>query len=107
MTPIEKISKFVKDNNLQFTEGRRNSDCTILAGFVLSFKPDYEADEILDIVAEIEDFDPASLVSTPLIHDSILTDELNTEFNRVWEYAKANGYGNWWSTPDAKKQYIF
>lgn len=96
MEKEERLKKFVVDNGLQFTEGRRNSDCVVLAGFALFLDIDKSSDEILDIVAEIDSFP-----------DSVFTAELNEEFERVLDYAEYNNYGDWWNRKAAKKQYKF
>lgn len=96
MEKIEILKKFIVDNNLQFTEGRRNSDCVLLAGFSLFLGIRKPSMEILDIVGEIDTFP-----------DSVFTAELNEEFERVLEYAEMRNYGVWWTKEDAKKQYKF
>jgi hypothetical protein len=96
MENIEKLKEFIIKNELQFTEGRRNSDCVVLAGFALFLGIKKGPMEILDIVGEIDSFP-----------DSVFTAELNEEFERVLDFAVANDYGAWWASEDAKKLYIF
>jgi hypothetical protein len=90
MENIEKLKRFIVDNDLQFTEGRRNSDCTIISGFALHLG---ETD-ITHIDVAIE----ATLVEPADYYD---------ELERVFDFAKFKNYGAWWSSEDAKKQYIF
>ena len=85
---IGKLKKFIVENDLQFTEGRRNSDCTVLNGFALSFG---------GTLGEVKES----------INKDIYDTDLAQEIERVYEYARLNNYGLWWHKEDAKKQYKF
>ncbi len=86
MTKIEQLQKFIKDNKLEFVEGRRNSDLVILCGYALY------------INATSEDCYEA-------IFHNLLTLELNSELDRVYDYAETNNYGKWWEKEANRKQY--
>ena len=88
MENVEILKKFIVDNNLQFTEGRRNSDCTILSGFALHKECNF--DECVDA-----------------IDIAVFTTETSIELERVFNYAEDNNYGSWWKSPYAKEQFIF
>ncbi len=86
MTKIEQLQKFIKDNKLEFVEGRRNSDLVVLCGYGLYIEAN--DDETWDSIPE----DPRN-------------PELYEEFDRVWIYAEENNYGKWWEKIGNRKQY--
>lgn len=86
---IEKLKTFIKDNNLSFEEGERNTNATILCGYALFIGVD-----------DIEVIESA-------IHKKWYTEEMERELQRVFKYAKHNNYGKWWEKPEAKKMYSF
>ena len=89
MENVEILKRFIVNNDLQFTEGRRNSDCTVISGFALSLGET----EITNIIQAIG--------------ETIVASECYDELERVFNYAEANGYGHWWGSKNAKKQYKF
>lgn len=95
MTNTEKIKKFIKDNELDFSgEGSDlNSNCCILAGYCLHLGIDEY--EIINITEELGIL-PNSYIVSPWI-----------EFIRVFEYAESNNYGAYWETEEAKTTYVF
>ncbi len=86
MTKIKQLQKFIKDNGLQFTEGRRNSDLVVLCGYALYVEATDE--DVWDSIPEIG--------KTP---------DVNSELDRVWSYAQTNNYGSWWETEANRKAY--
>ena len=86
----ETLKKFIIDNKLEFTVGRRNSDSVILAGFALYIGEKDEA-KVRSVIKNI----------LPYVFD------FEKEFQEVFEYADRNHYGRFWTKPAAKKQYIF
>lgn len=93
---MNKIEKFIKDNNLDFTGSGSdlNGQCVILAGYACYLEiPDIES-----LIKELDDFDPKSL---------LFTIEANGELNRVFKYALNNNYGDYWKTETAKETYKF
>ena len=88
MTKIEQLEKFIKENSLEFTEGRRNSDLVVLCGYGL-----YIGADLADVWNSI-----------PLGIDTDY-DELETELERVFEYAHAHNYGKWWENEANRKAY--
>lgn len=86
MTKVEQLQKFIIDNGLQFTEGRRNNDCVILCGYAQYLKVPYE-----DL--------------KKVIPKNVQTSELGEELARVWVYAEANHYGKWWENEANRKVY--
>lgn len=88
MTKLKQLEKFIKENELTFEEGSRNSNATIICGFATF------------IEAELSDV----LLSIP---EKNRTEDLNIELERVFNYAFTNGYGKFWLKEQAKEQYIF
>lgn len=84
MTKIEKLEKFIKNNKLEFVEGRRNNDITILSGFAC----------YIDATEEE-------------LKKAIKIPSLDEEIERVFDYAKENDYGEWWTEDAAKIEYKF
>lgn len=85
---VEKLKTFIKDNNLSFKEGQRNTNATILCGYALF------------IGASIQDCKES-------IPTEMSTGQLNAEIERVYNYADDNNYGKWWEKPEAAKMYKF
>lgn len=89
------IQKFIRANRLSFKEGRRNSDSVIVAGYALyvygegysTSCTDTEVYEIIKSVRKDLDFEE--------------------EFDKVFNYAELNGYGNYWYSAAAKSLYKF
>lgn len=86
----EKLEKFIKDNNLKFEVGTRNSDSTVISGYALHLG----VRDTEPIIEAIE----STLKSTA---------DYEGELDRVFNYALRAGYGKFWKTKDAKKLYIF
>lgn len=93
MTNTGKIKKFIKDNELTFLRGRRGTETIIICGFALWLedKPDMEV-IIWDIIKNIGDMGK---------------DDSKEEFDRIFDYAYVNNYGNFWDTPEARENYTF
>jgi len=87
----QKLEQFIRDNNLRFTEGQRNSDAVKLSGYALHLGV-LDVNLLLDIVENT-------------CEDCNI--DYREELDRVFDYAKYNNYGKWWSTEAAKKQYKF
>lgn len=83
-------AKFIKDNNLKFSLGRRNSDSTVLSGYLLHIGVD-SLNGLKKIITE----------NCPDAYDFM------EEFNRVFEFAETNNYGAFWRTAQAKREYKF
>lgn len=90
MTKIERLQKFIKDNKLEFVEGRRNSDLVVLCGYGLYIEA--LGEEIWDSIPGNKRADANSL-------------ELEEEFNRVLLYSQSYNYGKWWEKEANRKQY--
>jgi len=91
----EQLKQFITDNNLKFTEGRRNTDSVILSGYALHIG----VDEFVHILYAVEEALGEDIWGS--------TDELENELTRVFEYADCHNYGNWWKLEEAKKKYKF
>jgi hypothetical protein len=88
---LDKIEKFIDENNLSFEEGRRNSDSTILSGFALYVGL-------------------KTLPTLKLAVENRCDDRewgWEEELERVFEYAKDNNYELYWASEDAKDRYTF
>ena len=79
------LRKFIKDNDLSFMTGERNSTVTTLIGFAQYLglrKDNLEA----ELQKEIE-------------NDNFI----QTEIDRLWSYCERNNYALWWkNNPEAK-----
>jgi hypothetical protein len=91
MTNVEKLVKFIKENNLNFKEegSGLNSACTILSGYALYIdEENIEGDELCNAIRIIfPDF----------------TDE--DELERVFNYCQDNNYQLWWKEKENRKLY--
>lgn len=83
---MQVLKKFIKDNNLTFSDGNRNTPLTIFCGFALSRKATKE-----ECIKSINNID-------------IKTER---ELSRIYDYAKTHNYKHFWETEQAKKEYIF
>ena len=84
----EKLKEFIKNNDLTFSEGERNTNITILCGYALA-------------IGE------STMACKKSIPKEQSTAEVNKEIERVYHYADTHNYANFWSTEGARKQYIF
>lgn len=90
MTNKQKLSQFIIDNDLTFVEGERNANSTVISGYALHIGA--ELSEIKEAIEE-------SCASK--------AEGCYEELERVFKYAKANSYGKYWATEDAKAEYTF
>jgi hypothetical protein len=89
---IEKVKQFILENDLSFKEGTRNNNSVILSGFCCYLSLDRsDVREIIDCIKEV-------------CPDH---DDFEAEFDRVFEYAWCNDYGQYWNSDDAKKSYKY
>ena len=88
----EILKTFIRDNELTFSDtgSGLNSECCIIAGFA-----DYIG---------VENYTPIVNAITEECPDA---SDYQDELKRVVDYAWENNYGNFWNTPEAKKQYKF
>lgn len=88
MTKKQKLIAFIKNNQLEFTAGRRNSDLVVLCGYGLFIG-----------------------ATKGIVHSSIpvklRTSDLEEELGRVYAYAHSHDYGKWWKDDKAKELYKF
>lgn len=83
------MRKFIKDNNITFNEGERNSSIVTCIGYAQYLgitKDDLES----ELAVEIEE-------------DGFLQEEIN----RLWDYCKSNNYKKYWKTKEAINEYTF
>jgi hypothetical protein len=84
------LIKFIRENNLTFEKGERNTNITVLCGYAL-----YLGSSKRDI------------------KESILTVSAHTasdcypEVERVFDYGEKNAYGDWWATEQARQIWKF
>ena len=90
-TNQELLEQFIKDNNLTFAEGNRNTDAVVISGYALHIG-------VVDVT-----------VIENVIEKTVETRgwEYAKELKRVFEYAKDNNYGHWWTIEGAKTMYKF
>lgn len=91
-TNQELLEQFIKNNNLTFEEGKRNTDSVILSGYAL-----YIGES--DVVVLMDAIDNAASETANI--------DYHEELERVFDYADANDYGAWWKKPGAKTMYKF
>lgn len=89
MKNLEKLKKFIIDNNLEFdiSGSGLNSACTILAGHACYLGFSKEDTEILSTLMP--------------------TSYAGIEFKNVFKYAFDRNYKKFWETEEAKKMYKF
>lgn len=92
---IEKVVTFIKNNSLLFggAGSGLNSDCTVISGYALYIGIN-DPNELLKGIRKGLD-------------RNRLTDVVNTELRRVFNFAKDYNYGNWWNTPRAQSEWRF
>lgn len=92
---MEKLVKFIKENNLMFdgVGSELNSDCVIIGGFA-------------DHCGISASADVRSAVKEALSTSS-LSVTIEKEIDRVFDFAYTYNYGNWWKNRDAKRLYKF
>ena len=81
------LKKFIKENNLSFEEGQRNTNAVILCGYALHINK--TAKDYKESVKEYS------------------SEELDEDIDRDYFYVSSNGYGKWWQNENAKKMYKF
>ena len=83
------IKNFIIENNLDFTQGSRNSTCTTLIGYSqhLGLSKEQLKEELKDQILE----------------DSFIKEEID----RLWNYCKDRNYKAFWSSEEAKMLWIF
>ena len=91
-TNIDLLLKFITDNKLGFDDSGSalNSNCVIICGYALYIGGNLEY--IFESLRHLE---------------YILTVDLITELERVYNYAEKNMYEKFWDTEAATKQYVF
>lgn len=89
---MKEIKTFLKENNINFkgSGSSLNSDCVVLSGFALHSDID-DVTELYPFVEELPDYNT----------------DYQTELNRVFDYAKDNNYGAYWSCAEAEASYKF
>ena len=92
---MNKLIDFIKNNDLSFKEGRRNSDITVICGYALHLDEyhDWERD-IKEAIIEVHG-------------EGIWSDFMEEEVYRVFDFAYNNNYGDWWSSDEAKEKYVY
>lgn len=83
------IQKFIKENNLSFEEGNRNSTVVPIIGYALHLGL---TEEQLKEQLEKE-----------ITEDSFI----EAEITRLFDYCKVRKYQDFWKTDDAKLKYKF
>jgi hypothetical protein len=86
---MNRLRKFINENNLSFDEGSRNSTIVVLIGF-----SQHLGLSLTDVETELQSE----------IDDDYFIQE---EIDRLWDYCKNRNYKNYWSTPEAKNKYKF
>lgn len=84
-----KIQEFIKNNNLSFEEGNRNTTIVVIIGYSQHLELTMQQLEE-QLKSEIED-------------DSFVSEEIS----RLWDYCKTRNYKNFWTTDKAKELYKF
>lgn len=93
---MNKIQKFIQDNNLNLEDSGSglNSTCCAIAGYAL-----YASNDTHDYSKLLEDIEEDGLYD--------LTSEVSSELERVYDYAYNNNYYSWWETLEAQNKYVF
>jgi hypothetical protein len=88
---VDKLKEFLEANNIEFSEGRRNTDSTVISGFCLWL----ELNDMEAIVKTIKDVCPDPEW------------DFAEELKRVYAFAESNMYGEWWNKKVAHSHYKF
>lgn len=86
---MNRLRKFIEENDLDFNEGSRNTTVVCLIGFSQHLgltRNDLENELIVE-----------------MNEDSFIGEEIG----RLWEYCKNRNYKDYWSKPIAKATYKF
>lgn len=101
----KKLLKFITDNKLEFTEGVRNQNLTILCGFacyLLGLDSELSLNlakrYLLNALEIFEAKNPKKVEDTDFIEHEIV---------RLFNYCWDNSYEDFWITDEAKAQYKF
>ena len=86
---MNKIRNFINENNLSFEPGSRNSTCVTLIGYSQHLGLSKE-----DLEEEL---------SNEIDNDDVIQDELDER----WGYCERNNYKKYWTSDEAKTQYVF
>jgi hypothetical protein len=86
---MNRLRKFIDENNLYFDEGSRNSTIVVLIGF-----SQHLGLSLTDVETELQ---------SEIDDDYFIQEELD----RLWQYCANRNYKNYWSTPEAKNKYKF
>lgn len=84
----EKLEKFIKDNDLTFVKGYRNSELVVICGYAQYIE--MTGDDLADILKPYFKKDA----------------ELELEFNRVWDYTYTYSYSKWWLDEGNRSKYV-
>lgn len=90
----DQLTDFIEKNGLQFTPGRRNSDCVVLCGYALYLNKQ-----------ALYKYKPKGIIEEILADKLSKDSELRRELNNVYSYARANNYENWWEDEANKLNY--
>ena len=86
---MNRLRKFIDENNLYFDEGSRNSTIVVIIGF-----SQHLGLSLTDVETELQ---------SEIDDDYFIQEELD----RLWQYCANRNYKNYWSTPEAKNKYKF
>jgi hypothetical protein len=86
---MNRLRKFIDENNLYFDEGSRNSTIVVLIGF-----SQHLGLSLTDVETELQ---------SEIDDDYFIQEELD----RLWQYCANRNYKNYWTTPEAKNKYKF
>ncbi len=86
---MKDIRDFIKNNNISFTKGSRNTSVVTLIGYAQH--KGLTCQELIDSL------------KPEITKDVFILEEVN----RLWDYCKANKYKNFWKKQEAKLQYTF
>lgn len=83
------MRRFIKENNISFEPGSRNTSVTTLIGYAQH--KGLTCQELIDFL------------EPEISNDFFILEEVN----RLWDYCKKNNYKKFWKTQTAKSQYNF
>ncbi len=86
---MSKIKEFIKENNIEFNEGQRNSSVTTIIGYALHLGLNQE-----ELEEELAD---------KIEGDEFIQDELD----RLFSYCNDNDYDKYWKTKEASSTWKF
>jgi hypothetical protein len=101
------IIEFIKNNDLEFTAGRRNSDLVTLCGFtdyLCDYVSGHGISDSYDLVEEIESNEELNMIFSDWI-DVHGGETAYDDIDTIWVYTRQASYGKWWTLKENRDNF--